>query len=531
MRHHVVRASLLTLLLSFAPVTASAQDPLLEPGFADIPAFLLDHLRRNATLADLLEKLSRGLQRVDLDGNGLDAQDVELDQQIERAQFRAIMLQQIVANDLDGNGEVTLAEATRAALHQMRGGGSDKDELAIQKQAAQLAAVVMGRDTNADGVVTIAEALQAMPPEKKPRHSRFPPADELLALDPNQDGRLTSEELDKVASRVFAAADYDHDGTISDSEDKMLNAAREFQRQMQQYLPCDPPKPGAADLVAILGMYTGELQPTVTVAGQDKRTQLVPVKIEPGDQPLYLVLTSFRQVIWLFQGATDRLVRVVIIRSGYREMLPETPGNGVIGLDAAKVTFLPQQSCGWYFTKTDSDKAKLVAAMFERALGRKIDALHGIEYAKAVAMPSGITLDKNKTNASVATGEEVVIAPGQGSTVQIIRGDRAQDLATVEEWWAGASSLVTVDPAVVLAPGKVQPYEVLPGEYGLQQLLDAGNLERSEGKYRIVKPFARFPAELTGHAGGVTFILPEGTPMPAGDAGHSQIILEKKSTQ
>jgi hypothetical protein len=31
----------------------------------------------------------------------------------------------------------------------------------------------------------------------------------------------------------------------------------------------------------------------------------------------------------------------------------------------------------------------------------------------------------------------------------------------------------------------------------------------------------RFPAELTG-AHSVTFLLPEGMPMPAGDAGHSK---------
>jgi len=81
----------------------------------------------------------------------------------------------------------------------------------------------------------------------------------------------------------------------------------------------------------------------------------------------------------------------------------------------------------------------------------------------------------------------------------------------------------------VLAPGKVEPYEVLPRQYGLRQLVEQGKLERTEDGYRIVQPIPRFPTGLAG-AHRVTFYLPEGMPIPSGDLGHSELILEKKQT-
>jgi hypothetical protein len=522
----IFQLSLLAVSLGLAPA-ALAEDP----PFSDLPPYLLERLTRGGALEDFLKTLTQEMQRADLDDNGLDRQDMEIAQQIQAAQYRATMMQQIVSYDLDGNGELGKDEAARAVAYQMgrRTGESDAD--AVRKQVAAMTGRIMMLDGNGDGIVTLAESMKAARPEEQ-QDRRFARTESLLALDPNKDGRLTAAELDEAARTAFGAVDYDHDGTISSSEAKLLAPARQFQQQMQQAMPCDLPKPGAEDELAVLGIYDGVLQPNVTVAGQDETTQLTLIDIEPGDRPLYLVLTSYTAMIWQFRGATDRLARAVVVRGYISGQQPDLAGAGVIGLGADKVTFLPRGSCGKSFNKADSKEAQLMSRIIARVTGRVPDAMRGIYSAKTIAMPSGA--------ASAKEGDKDLIIPGDGNDVvvlgkntggvRIIQGENGLPLAAHEDWLAKESNLATVDPTKVVAPGTVETYEILPHQYGLRQLVREGKLERTESGYRILQPIARFPTGLAG-AHGVKFILPEGVPMPGGDAGHSQIILEKKPAQ
>jgi hypothetical protein len=82
---------------------------------------------------------------------------------MEAAQYRASMVTQTVIYDLDGNGEVTRDEATRAATYQMRmqGYGEDSNQAAQQKRISQQVDRIMALDGNNDGTVTLQEAMQA----------------------------------------------------------------------------------------------------------------------------------------------------------------------------------------------------------------------------------------------------------------------------------------------------------------------------------------------------------------------------------
>jgi hypothetical protein len=98
-------------------------------------------------------------------------------------------------------------------------------------------------------------------------------------------------------------------------------------------------------------------------------------------------------------------------------------------------------------------------------------------------------------------------------------------LEAQERWLAKAGGVVPVEPAAVAAPGRIEPYVVIPGQYGLRLLVDNGTLARTDPGYRLLKPLPRWPAGLGGsHA--VTFILPKGFPLPAGSLGHSRLIRE-----
>ncbi len=285
-------------------------------------------------------------------------------------------------------------------------------------------------------------------------------------------------------------------------------------------LPCDLPKPGANDLLAVLGLHDAQLQPNVTVAGQDVATGLMMVGIERGEQPLYLFLISAKPTIWRFEGATDRIARVVAVRSG--DQMPEAKGVGVIGVSPDKITLLPPNSCGKHFTTAESQEATALGRAIERSAGRHPDVMHGIVSAKKIAMPSGRVIAKNRVQHLVITGDKQIAV--EGSNFTVVRGDSVADLIAIETYFAPWNSLISIDPLAVAAD-KVEPYDVLPGAYGLRQLVEAGQLERTDAGYRILKPIARFPGSLNG-VSTATFILPEGMPMPAGDATGLKIIAE-----
>ena len=70
------------------------------------------------------------------------------------------------------------------------------------------------------------------------------------------------------------------------------------------------------------------------------------------------------------------------------------------------------------------------------------------------------------------------------------------------------------------------PYEILPNEAGLAQLLEDRSLERTpDGYYRLLKDIPNFPAGLGG-AHKVDFLIAPGVARPSG-GGHSTIFIEE----
>jgi hypothetical protein len=336
------------------------------------------------------------------------------------------------------------------------------------------------------------------------------PADRTRTLAPGEyrAGLLVNDGYEEIASTTFTVA-----GSLQQTA---LPAGPATSTS------CDLPKPLPNQLLAVLGAKNAELQPNVTVAGQDVATGLTLVKIEPGEKPLYLFLVSEKPMIWHLQGATNRIARVVAVRSN--DKLPDVKGIGIVGVRSDKITFLQPNSCGPYFAAADSQDALSLRQAIEQGTGRQPDTMNSVISAKMIAMPSGTVIAKNKVQHLVITGDQQIQV--QGSNFTVVRGDSAADLVTLENYYAPWNSLFPLDPLSVETTDKTEPYDVLPGAYGLRQLVESGQLQRTDAGYRIVKPITRFPASLAG-TGIDTFILPKGMAMPAGDPAGLKIVPEQ----
>jgi Ca2+-binding EF-hand superfamily protein len=490
----------LILLVSALPVAAqvSPADQQDEPTVLE--RMLLPNMAREQYIAAILAPL----RSFDTDQNGLDAAEIGAIEAQQVATMRASQMQSILRYDLDWDGRVTREEVRRVAGASRFGLGRLLNDARRDKLIDKAVDRVMQADADGDGIITIEEMRAQQAKETTKSRTDTERARALLALDPDKDGHLTADELTTLARDTFARYDTDGNGVLSADEIAPLRQRTNRSAMIQRLLAgCTLPKPAADAQVAVLGIYEGESVPSVSVAGLDATTSTGRVVIEPGDTPLYLLLTAYDHMIWQIEGDTKRISHAVVIARAAKGK----PGAGITGLPARQVTFVDNASCKLSFHDTKSGKAVAVRAALRQIIGHPIDSLAGTYRLLAISMPSG----------------EPAAVP---------KLDRAAPTGVPRRVWANfvrftPGGLNVIDAKTVVSPQPAEVYDVLPGHAGIVQLVQDGAIEpMSDGTFHIVKPIPRFPAGLYG-ANSTTFILGKGLPMPAGSPGHSCVISEE----
>jgi alpha-tubulin suppressor-like RCC1 family protein/Ca2+-binding EF-hand superfamily protein len=121
-------------------------------------------------------------------------------------------VQKIIRFDRNLDGKVSRQEVVETLTNQFEGRHPELITRHIDD--------IMAADTNGDGVVTIAE-MAAYDPHKNNSSTRLRASlnpESIFALDPNHDGKLTLNEMEKLAWKAFKTMDFDGDGILSSSE-------------------------------------------------------------------------------------------------------------------------------------------------------------------------------------------------------------------------------------------------------------------------------------------------------------------------
>jgi hypothetical protein len=288
---------------------------------------------------------------------------------------------------------------------------------------------------------------------------------------------------------------------------------------------CTMPRAPAQAIVALVGTYEGQAVSSAAAGGLDRATTLAFVDIAPGDRPLYVVLTSYDSMIWVFRGATERVAYAVLYSAAGDE---QRPAVGAVGLPASRVR--AAHGCINYFYRVGPPEhpapydprrwtreagvgaeADGAVHQVQNEIGRDVDVVIGHYGILSVALPSGL----------IAEGDGQMPAP---------EGFHRRTWTEAMRFHSGG--LVQVNPTDVVGI-VAEAYDVRPDQMGLAQLTGAGQLQymggfdrRGLGDYRIVEPIPRFPAELAG-AHAARFLIEPGVPMPPGDPGHSCVIFRE----
>ncbi len=407
----------------------------------------------------------------------------------------------------------------------------------------------MAADVDHDGRITYEEAMKfADPtPQDASRLDRISSlARQFLQFAPEGKKAVALSDVETAAVEFFRKADTDTDGVISDAELKAVRlqmqaalraAAPPAQNRAEErgLLPrenmttlCPMPKPSDAAKLVLVGTNESEALSNVAIGSQDVAVGVGNIAVEPGNEPIYLVVTSFRPTIWRLYGATERIERLVLTSTmpAPTKALPANkPLVGAVGLPADRITFLEQTKCVGHFTALNTRQASFAAIAVRIDTGRDVGTSAGLYSLSDVSVPSGAVHGSTHGKLVIVSKGPVTIR-GDDPNI-ILENDRSGIDIDLKRFYPGG--VVELDPARVVASMPVERYDVLPGRAGLAQLVKAGKLEVKDGEF-LIKQKIRFPAGLT-ETDAMNFRLLRGVPKPDGNPGDSKVIFDETGEQ
>lgn len=375
-------------------------------------------------------------------------------------------------------------------------------------------------DENGDGQITKAE-FQVVQPNNT-SHIRFPGEYVFIRADKDENDILTMKEIllygrefpskaSRFRSDWIGGFDENSDGRITKTEflasvDKLIQEYGEpLSETKDNSKPgCSASLPAADDMVVFVSGYEGSGLSNVAVLSPDEVTEVSRLVIEEGDQPLYIMASTYESMIWVLTGDVDRVRKFVTSKNRRTEygQNKDKAGVGVVGLAKEKIEFLEPNCLNYYYKPADSLEGIRAKGQWSRIAGRKPDKMIGHYALYSTRIPSGVNVPPNSQ-------------------------ERFSKRTVSNLYRYAAEGVIGIDPEKVVAPAKVNLYDVLPQQGGLEQLLKSGHMKYlNDDTFHIVKPIARFPAGLAG-GHSVKFVLGEGVPMPSGSPGHSTVYDEE----
>lgn len=531
------------------PGHVTAQETSSPTTRAVFPFYLREIIQRGDSIDKARRNLLREFKDDDIDGNGVSRIDHELKRQLKAAAARARLIRDFFSKDLNGDGAIDRRELQifhgRRSRRPIYDRGLPRPK--TKKEIGQTLKILVNRDLEADkdgdGTITAAEIWSWANARKSSRKKDTLTRTIPLSMDADGNGTVSEAEFIRTVDRFLKIHDADRDGKISAEERARINrknkqvkqvsraARREARRRerMRRFREsCGFPRPAQNAQILLIGTNGGEALSTVSLGGDEVEVSVSDVWVEPGDQPLYVLLTSSDAMIWRFSGTVGRIAQVVA--SSY---WPDGEGPrrvGVTGLPAARVYFVPNRDCLRSYSSPKSQRSRTTARKVSQLLGHVAVAVIGRSRVGKVNLPTGVF-------------ERKAVNP---DAVKIVQSESSAPLWRYMHW-KYRGGLVRIDPKAVVSPWPAKTYTLLPRYAGLAQLVDRGalriidpkQLKLSKGGHVslistngreswpetfLVLKKIRYPANLTPH---MLFVVAPGVKTPEGSPGYSRTMRQR----
>ena len=258
--------------------------------------------------------------------------------------------------------------------------------------------------------------------------------------------------------------------------------------------------------VQAVGIYEGDLDTDVRLEASGHETRGAEVVVNLPGQDVVLVLMAYDPVLWTVQRTADTRLAAVIV-GGYH-------AQAVLGVERTTPLLItthngPRKDCGRHFYAYKASPELLAAdARIKELTDRGIDRMW-----------------------SNYSGGRIHVGPAQGG-VRLVSSDdySAADYTDLEAFPSGQKGL---DRLVEM--GRLR----LATQRDIDAWVDAASAayRRFDPSMKVEMPFqgrdtyvVLGPMEVPGGLYGahsVSFLVPDGVPMPSGNAGHSTIYMIK----
>lgn len=543
-------ASVCLLAAALAHVTpARAQQPS-SPG----ERLLLGRMYAGSDLNRYLAQLRDEFFQLDADRDGkLTEHDAALHALMEAPQARVAPLMLVMRYDLDGDAAVTEDEVRQVTRYEQRSLQAQPVENRppigrLEEQMERIVKTIMASDADKDGKVSLVEAYKPAQTSARPSNTGYPQrVRDALTLDATTSGELSLAGYQAAGEVLFRTIDADGDAKISQQElmdfrrkaadaenvvarQKKLRDQAEIARKKQEAIDaervaCAIPKASDASKVVLLSAYETDALSSVTIGSQDNEVRAGRIVVEPGSEPLYVVIASYDPTIWQFSGAVERVERLVMTssRTGPNAGDPRQASLvGATGIPRDRITLLSRSNCFGYFSEAPSSASLQTAAFISSSAGKPPDVIATRYSVAGFSVPSGTIVSAAEQRRKSRKTEGTLRFLGELANV-LIQSGPSRATEEMDRFFPGG--VTEIDPNAVIASAAVMPYEVLPSQAGLVQLLAKRQITENRAGEFIVREKIRFPARLTG-AHSVTFLIMKGVPYPDGDPGHSCVIIE-----
>ena len=389
------RSSIPGVLVVAGSITAMAASPGWSQSTATetVQQIFVRHIPPGQPMERYLTSLRNDFAMADADADGrITQRDVDLHTLMEGVQARKHAISMVMGYDLDGDGFVTEDEIRRYMAYNLRtqtGPAAANKSHSVGAQIDNTVRTIMALDTDKDGKVGLAEGANYGAPgaERRGMNGQAARARQLLTIDGVAKESLTSAEFQSAGEALFRQIDTDRDGVVSQQElqEHHTRAAR---------AGCEAPAASENAQVVLLGSYQTEALSSVTLGSQDNVVHAGRIVVEPGSEPLYLVIASYSPTIWQFRGAVERVERVVMTssRTGPNAGEPNQRSLvGATGIAQDKVSFFSKSNCLAHFYEAPSAASLQTAAAIRAGTGKAPGVVAAKYAVTSFNVPSGTT--------------------------------------------------------------------------------------------------------------------------------------------
>jgi hypothetical protein len=270
----------------------------------------------------------------------------------------------------------------------------------------------------------------------------------------------------------------------------VLTPAQACMGPHQRVFPaCSIATPRDGERTTVIYANSGKGLASASLGGDTIVTEVVDIEIAPADKPHNIVLSSGKAVIWRFLGRVDLVSQVI----GLGSQFEGSKVIGIIGIPRDRIVFpaidenalktVPQTSCSSIYAACEAsayfnvpNAARMHLAGASPASRFHVDQFVEMSKADTIRIPEAGWIEAEKQS-SVPEGAEGWVWPTGAAAGRYEPFIKTGYQETSQFYEKG---VIQVDPASVISPVDVKPYNILPGRKGLEQLVSLGTLIKAD---------------------------------------------------